>query len=63
MILTDDPLRDFNRWEDEEYLKKLALPICSDCGEPITGDYYWEFHGCYYCEDCVKEHRGYVEDL
>lgn len=62
MIRTDDPLRDYMRWEDEEYLKELARPICCECGEHILGEYVWDFHGCYYCESCVNDHKILIDD-
>lgn len=63
MIRTDDPIRDFNQYDTEEYLKTKSLPICCDCGNTILGEYYWDFHGYYYCEDCVREHRERIDDL
>ena len=62
MIRTDDPLRDFNRWEDEQYLWELSRPVCFDCGNPITGEYKWVFHGQDYCEDCVRDHRERIDE-
>lgn len=62
MFNTDDPLRDFQRWQDEEYLWEMSRPICDDCGEHITDEYMWEFHGLHYCENCVRNHRERIED-
>ena len=61
-MFSDDPLRDYNRWEHEQYLWEMSRPVCCDCGEHITGEYMWNFHGQYYCEDCVREHREQVEE-
>ena len=63
MILTDDPLRDFDRYQMEQYLWEQSRPICHDCGEHITGEYLWEFDGNYYCESCVRERRQDVDDF
>ena len=62
MIMSDDPISDYGRWDYEQYLKEQARPVCNDCGEHIMGEYKWEFHGLYYCENCVQEHRSYTED-
>lgn len=62
MIFTNDPLRDFRTYMSEEYLYEQSRPICSECGEHIMSDYLWDFHGMIYCEDCVREHREYIED-
>lgn len=32
-------------------------PICDECGEPITTDYYLSINGWHFCWDCVEEHR------
>lgn len=63
MFWTDDPLKDFNRCEAERYLWEQSRPLCFDCGDPITGEYLWEFHGYYYCEDCVRNHRERIDDI
>lgn len=32
--------------------------ICSGCGESICeGDWYWDYDGEQYCEDCNDAHR------
>ena len=62
MIRTDDPLRDFNRYEAEQFLWEQSRPICDDCGDHITDEYMWEFHGFHYCENCVRNHRERIED-
>ena len=62
MMRTDNPIRDYAQYDYEQSLLEQACPICEDCGNHITGEYYWEFHGFYYCEDCVRSHRYDVED-
>lgn len=62
MIYTDDPLRDFERWEDEQYLWEQNRPICCECGEHITDEVMWEFEGKNYCERCVNDHKQYIID-
>lgn len=62
MLRSDDPIRDYSRWETEQYLWEMTRPICDDCGDPILGEYMWEFHGFHYCENCVNNHREYIEE-
>ena len=66
MMWTDDPERDFLRWdaENEEWLK--SRPVCVMCGEPIQDDCYYDFGGGPMCEECtesfVKDHRVWIEE-
>ena len=62
MNWSDDPVRDYSRWETEQYLKELKRPVCCDCGEHIMDEYMWEFHGQFYCERCVEDHKEAIED-
>lgn len=62
MIRSDDPARDYSRLDYEQYKYEQQCPVCNDCGDPITAEKYWEFHGIYYCEQCVGEHGHYVEE-
>ncbi len=58
---TDDPVRDAERYFAEKDAELEKLPKCSECGEPIQSDYYWEFDGELYCESCLREHRHSVD--
>ena len=60
---TDDPLRDFNRYEMEQFLYEQSRPICDECGEHIMDEYYWEFHGLKFCERCVEDHKVRIDDI
>lgn len=56
----------YDLWErhDAEQQKALErLPKCSDCGEPIQSEDYFEFDCYFYCEDCVSNHRKSTEDF
>lgn len=52
VMLSDDPVRDFDEWDAErtEWLNKL--PKCDRCGEPIQDDHGYELDGEIFCEDC-----------
>ncbi len=62
MIRGDDPIRDYCTWDMEQYLEEIARPICNDCGNHIMGENLWEFHGAFYCENCLNDHKRDVED-
>ena len=60
---TDDPILDHLRHEAEveSYLSKL--PICSNCGEPIQDDVFYEIGGRYICPDCLEaDYARNIED-
>lgn len=60
---TDNPVADFHRHDAEQQERLKELPECSDCGEPIQDDFYYEFDCYFYCADCVSDnHRKRVED-
>lgn len=40
--------RDHQRWVN-------SRPICEECGDHITSDFYWEIDDKVYCEDCAEE--------
>lgn len=55
MFRTDDPLRDLDRWLDEQDRKEAMLPRCSECGYPIHDNLYYEIDGKIYCQKCLDE--------
>lgn len=57
MIYTDDPIRDFEVYSDEQDKKLENLPICAECEERIQGDMCYEINGEYICEECMDLHR------
>lgn len=50
---TDDPIRDFERYDAEKCKMK---PVCFMCEEEINDDYFYDIYGTIYCKDCVYEH-------
>lgn len=59
---SDDPIRDFDRWQAEQQAWEDSLPHCDRCGEPID-DYVYEIDGEILCHDCVVDkYRRDVED-
>lgn len=64
MPWTDDPVADYAR-HDAQQAKALArLPRCSECDQPIQGDYVYCINDELICEQCLTDnHRKWVEDL
>lgn len=64
MWRTDDPERDYARYEAEQNKQLEKLPRCSECDEPIQEEYCFEINGEYICENCMNEnHRKCVDDI
>ena len=64
MYHTDNPLADFNRHDAEQERKRQQLPICYECGNPITDEYLYEINGEYICSECLESnHKKSVEDV
>lgn len=57
MYWTDDPVADAERYTAEQEAELEKLPKCSECGEPIQTDTYYEFNDELYCEHCLGNHR------
>lgn len=54
MLYTDDPIADYESYDSEQQAQLDRLPVCSECGEPIQGDYCYEINGEYICEECLE---------
>ena len=60
---TDDPHKDFDRWDAEQTAKLEKLPKCSHCDEHIQDDYLYEINDELICEECINQNfRKNVED-
>lgn len=57
MFWTDDPHRDFDRWDAEQQRRLKKFPKCESCEEPIVQEDAVCLDGCYYCDPCLKESR------
>ena len=63
---TDDPVADFMHHDAEQARELEKLPVCADCGEPITDDHFYEINGEYICPNCLdagyrKNTEDYIE--
>lgn len=64
MIWTDNPDRDFARWDAEQAEWESKCPECEICGNGITEETLIEVDGFFFHEDCfMKENRIYLEDV
>lgn len=64
MYFTDEPLRDFERYDAEQQDMLFKLPKCSECGEHIQSDELYEFNDEFICPECLEHnHRKWVEDI
>ena len=61
MFYTDDPIRDFDRWDREQAQRLAKLPKCSICGEPIDQDRALELDGEFICDSCIEDNKVYIE--
>lgn len=55
---SDDPVRDFDRYDAMTAQKEAQLPKCEKCGEPINDDIYFEIDGEILCEECMHDRYG-----
>ena len=56
MSWTDDPVRDADRYFEEQDEQLEQLPVCDECGEHIQGEGYYEVHDFKICPDCMQDH-------
>ena len=60
---TDDPVADYARWEAEQARDLAKLPICADCGEPITDDHFFLINDECICPACLDAgYRKWTDD-
>lgn len=63
MFFTDDPVRDYDRYQEEQDKQLQKLPRCSECDNPIQTEECYEFNDELICPECLKDnHRKPVED-
>lgn len=66
MFYTDDPVKDYDRYDKEQQAKLDKLPRCSECDEPIQSEKCYEFNDELICPECLenyheKDTADYVE--
>lgn len=60
MIFTDDPARDFERYDAEQEARLAKRPVCADCDEHIQEDEAYYINGEWICERCMDSYRREV---
>lgn len=61
MVRTDDPVRDYARYDAEQYELEQKLPKCSLCGERIYTESAVKLDGEYICDNCIDDAREYID--
>lgn len=53
-VRSDDPARDANIYFADLEAEIAKAPKCSECGEHIQGETYYEIDGKKYCTECME---------
>lgn len=59
--ISDDPIKDFERYDAEQARLLQKLPRCADCDEPIQDDHYYLINDEPICPDCIDS--NYRKDI
>lgn len=62
MYYTDDPVKDFERWDREQERALERLPVCECCGEHIQQEDAVRIGGDWYCDECIDGMREEIWD-
>ena len=62
VILTGDPIKDFEKHDAEQQERLKKFPVCKLCDHPIQQEDAVCFNGRWYCDECLSEHRESVGD-
>ena len=57
---SDNPVRDAERYAEEQEDRIYDLPVCSECGKHIQEDHYYTFGDECICPDCEKKHLRWI---
>lgn len=64
MYYSDNPVRDYDRFDAEQERAMQKYPECACCGKRITDDFLFYIEGDIYCEECMEdEFRRPVDDF
>ena len=62
-IITDDPYRDFERYDRESTAWLGNRPVCYRCNQHIQEDRLWVINDEFYHEECAEdEFKKWTED-
>lgn len=59
-MFTDNPIRDFEKYDQGKEERLENLPVCDQCGEHIQDDYMYVIGDYTLCEECLKDFREAV---
>lgn len=62
MYYSDDPVRDFERYDAEQNRRIEQRPHCADCGEAIQDETAYYINGEFICKTCMDAYLVNVED-
>jgi hypothetical protein len=52
---TGDPVRDYDRYYEDQEKEMEKYPECAVCGKRITDDFLYYIEEDIYCEECMKD--------
>ena len=61
MMITEDPVRDAERYYEEQDEWLNSRPVCAWCHEPITEEFYYDILGEKVCSSCIGDCREYID--
>ncbi len=63
MYYSDEPLKDFDRYDADQQAKLDKLPKCSDCGKSIQDEHFYLINDEAICQNCLdSNYRKDIED-
>lgn len=60
VFYTDDPLADFEAWDEQREKRLERLPVCVDCDNHIQDETAYYINGEWICEDCMDAYKQVV---
>lgn len=60
VFYTDDPLADFEAWDEHQNEQLERLPVCMDCEQHIQDETAYYINGEWICEDCMDAYKQVV---
>lgn len=64
MYYSNDPVRDFERYDAEQTREIESLPVCEYCDQHIQDDYAFRINDEIICERCLIENfRKDIDEL
>lgn len=63
MFWSDDPVRDAERYFDDQDRRLERRPVCCYCEEHIQDEHYYLINGDAYCKGCLDDNfKKPIED-